>query len=393
MTARLLRSSRRVLVIALVAIVSASCGWRGLNSLPLPGTQGSGNGSYVVRAQLPNIGNIQPNTRVRVNDVNVGTVTKIERQDWHALVTLRLNGDVNLPANVTAKVGQTSLLGTMHVELDPPTDGVPEGHLHNGSLIPLANSGAYPTTEQTLSVAAMFLNGGGLGKAQDITRAFSTAFAGREDDLRDLIGRVAEFTRHAQEQTGDIISANESVNNLVSQFAEQKPLVDNALRNIPDALGVLAGLRDNLAETLDRFGKFSAVSAASANQTKSAFVEELKDFGPVLDSLADAGPALTRSASLLATFPWPKETIGKIFRGDATNATVIFDFTLSRLDSANFTGTRFECNLTELEMQWGRTIGQLPSPCTAGGPARPGHRKAFTPGNPLVMPYHADQGP
>ncbi|CAG7304218.1 MCE family protein [Mycobacterium avium subsp. paratuberculosis] len=32
---------------------------------------------------------IQENTRVRVDDVNVGNVTKIELQDWHALVTMR----------------------------------------------------------------------------------------------------------------------------------------------------------------------------------------------------------------------------------------------------------------------------------------------------------------
>jgi phospholipid/cholesterol/gamma-HCH transport system substrate-binding protein len=379
MMTRLLRAARRTLAIALVAAMSASCGWRGLNSLPLPGTQGSGPGSYVIRAELPNVGNIQPNTRVRVNDVNVGTVTKIERQDWHALITMRLNGDVILPANVTAKIGQTSLLGTMHVELDPPTDAAPQGQLHDGSLIPLANAGAYPTTEQTLSVAAMFLNGGGLGKAQDITRAFSTAFAGREDDLRDVIRRVEEFTGHLQGQTGDIIRANESVNNLVGQFDQQKPVLDNALHTIPDALGVLADRRDDLTEVFERLGKFSALSAASANQTKQAFVEELKDFGPVLDSLANAGPALTRSASLLATYPWPKENIDKVFRGDAANISLIFDFTLSRLDTATFTGTRWEGNLTQLEMQWGRTIGQLPSPATAG--------------NPLVVPYHTDQGP
>ena len=51
---------------------------------------------------------------------------------------------------------------------------------------------------------------------------------------------------------------------------------------------------------------------------------------------------------------------------------------LSRIDSALFTGTRFEGDLTELELQWGRTIGQLPSPYTAA--------------NPLVVPYHSDQG-
>jgi phospholipid/cholesterol/gamma-HCH transport system substrate-binding protein len=378
MIARWRRGLRLGLSMCLVAFVVAGCGWRGLNSLPLPGTQGSGPGSYVVRAQLPNIVSIQPNSRVRVNDLNVGTVTKIERQDWHALITMRLGGDVVLPANATVKIGQTSLLGTMHVELAPPTDVPPAGRLHNGSLIPLANAGAYPTTEQTLSVASMFLNGGGLGKAQDITQAFSTAFAGREDDLRDLIAQVDEFTGHVQDQTGDIIGANESVNNLVGQFAQQKPVLDNGLRTIPNAVKVLGDQRDELVEALDRLGKFSALAADSANRTKESFVTELKDLGPVLDSLANAGPALTRSASLLATYPWPKENITKIFRGDAANISLVFDFTLSRLDTANFTGTRWEGNLTQLEMQWGRTIGQLPSPATAG--------------NPLVVPYHYDQG-
>ena len=62
----------------------------------------------------------QPNSRVRVGDVTVGNVTKIERQGWHALVTMRIDGDVDLPANATAKLGQTSLLGSLHIELAPP---------------------------------------------------------------------------------------------------------------------------------------------------------------------------------------------------------------------------------------------------------------------------------
>ena len=39
--------------------------------------------------------------------------------------------------------------------------------------------------------------------------------------------------------------------------------------------------------------------------------------------------------------------------------SLVFDLTLSRLDSGIFTGTRWEGDLTELELQWGRTIGQL----------------------------------
>lgn len=373
------------LLIAVTAACLAGCGWRGVNSLPLPGTEGHGPGSYQVQAQLPDVTNIQPNSRVRVADVTVGAVTKIERQGWHALITMRINGDVTLPANATATIGQTSLLGTVHVELAPPTDAPPQGRLHNGSLIPLSHAGAYPTTEQALSVAAMFLNGGGLGRVQDITKAFSTALAGRENDLRSLIQRLDEFIGELDQQKNDIIAASDSINNLVGEFAQQQPVVDKALRTIPDALAVLKNQRDNLVEAFDRLGKFSALAADSANQTKEALAQEFKDIGPVLESLANAGPALTRSLSLLSTYPWPKENITKFFRGDATNITMIIDLTLSRLDASFFTGTRWQCDLTELELQWGRTIGQLPSPCTAGGP--------YNPGNPLVVPYHWDQGP
>ena len=64
---------------------------------------------------------------------------------------------------------------------------------------------------------------------------------------------------------------------------------------------------------------------------------------------------------MLATFPLPNETFDKLARGDYANLTAIVDLTLSRIDAALFTGTRWEGDLTELELQWGRTIGQFPA--------------------------------
>jgi phospholipid/cholesterol/gamma-HCH transport system substrate-binding protein len=373
------RRAAAALVVALLTTVLAGCGWRGLNSLPLPGTQGGGPGSFTIQAQMPDVNNIQQNSRVRVGDVNVGTVTQIERQGWHALLTIKLNGDVNMPTNSTISVGQTSLLGSPHIELAAPTDVPPQGKLHQGSLIPLSSGKAYPSTEQTLAAVSLLLNGGGLGQVQDITKALSTAFGGREDDLRSLMTQLDTFISRVNEQTTDIIAAIDSLNRLVGQFGAQKPVIDKALDTIPDALSVLNGERDDLVEAVDQLGKFSALAADSINQTKEPLVQELKDLGPVLESLANAGPALTRSLSLFTTFPFPKDTLTKWMRGDYANLTVVADLTLSRLDSALFTGTRFEGDLTELEMQWGRTIGQLPSPYTAG--------------NPLTTPYRWDQGP
>ena len=369
-----------------LALALAGCSdWRGLNSVPLPGVEGVGPGAYTVQAQMPDVDNIEQNSRVRVGDVNVGTVTKIERQGWHALVTMQLNRDVELPANATATLGQTSLLGSLHIELAPPKDAPPQGKLHEGSLIPLAASGKYPSTEQTLSAIALLLNGGGIGNIEDITEALSVAFTGREDDLRSLIEQLDKAIGYLDDQKHDIIAASESLNNLVGQFAAQKPVVDKALKTIPDALAVLKDQRNNLSDALAQLGKFSALAADSVNQTKDALVQELKDLGPVVQSLADAGPALTRALSFLPTFPFPKETLTNWMRGDYANLTLILDLTLSRIDQGIFTGSRWECDLTWLELQWGRTIGQFPSPCNAGGPG--------TAGNPLVAPYRFDQGP
>ena len=380
------RGAAAALIMILAMAGVSGCGWRGMNSLPLPGTQGNGPGSFVIQAQMPDVNNIQPNSRVRVADVTVGHVTKIERQGWHALVTMRLDGDVSLPANATAKIGTTSLLGSYHIELGPPKEQAPQGRLRDGSLIPLSHGGAYPSTEQTLAALSLVLNGGGLGQIQDITEALSTAFRGREHDLRSLIGRLDTFTGYLNEQSGDIIAATDSLNRLVGKFAEQQPVLDRALATIPDALAVLNDERATLVEAADQLSKFSALTADSVIKTKANLINELRQLGPVLESLANAGPSLTRSLSLLATFPFPNETFENFQRGDYANLTAIVDLTLSRIDQGIFTGTRWECHLTELELQWGRTIGQFPSPCTARGPHG-------TPGNPLTLAYRWDQGP
>jgi phospholipid/cholesterol/gamma-HCH transport system substrate-binding protein len=360
----------------IVACLSAipGCEWRGLNTLSLPGTEGNSAGSYTIQAQLPDVVVIQQNTRVRVADVNVGNVTKIEVQDWHALVTMRINGDVHLPANATAKVGQTSLLGSMHIELAPPTDEPPQGELKNGSVIPLSSASTYPTTEQTLASVSILLNGGGLGQLQEINQAFAKALAGRENDLRSLLNQLDTFISQLNAQTDDIIAATESLNSLAGQVAAKDQTVDKALTTIPQALSVLSDSRTKLADAIDELGKFSAIATSTVNQTKESLVDNLRNIAPVLRELANAGPALTRGLDFLSTYPWVKSTVANWFRGDFANITLVIDLTLSRIDSSLFTGTRWEGNLTELELQWGRTIGQMPSPYTAA--------------NPLIAPYH-----
>ena len=367
---------RAIAAVLCVACIVAlpSCGWRGLNSFTLPGTAGGGPGSYTIQAQMPDVVTIQEKTRVRVDDVNIGNVTKIELQDWHALVTMRIDGDVHLPANSTAKLGQTSLLGSMHIELAPPTDEPPVGELKNGSVIPLSHASMYPTTEQTLASVSILLNGGGIGQLQEINQAIAKAFAGRENDMRSLLRQLDEFIAGTNAQTDDIIAAAENLNSLAGQVAAKDPVVDRALMTVPKALAVLAQERTTIADAIDQLGKFSAIAADTIHQSKESLVNNLRNIEPVLRSLADAGPSLTRGLDGLVAYPWPASTARNWFRGDYANLTLVVDLTLSRIDQGIFTGSRWEGNLTQLELLWGRTIGMQPSPATAG--------------NPITLPYH-----
>jgi phospholipid/cholesterol/gamma-HCH transport system substrate-binding protein len=80
-----------------------------------------------------------------------------------------LNKNVVLPANSIARVAQTSLLGSQHVELAAPPNEPPQGRLVEGSAIQEARTSRFPTTEEVFSALGVVVNKGNLGALQEIT--------------------------------------------------------------------------------------------------------------------------------------------------------------------------------------------------------------------------------
>ena len=115
----------RGFVLVLTAMILTSCGWRGIANVPMPGGPGTGSDTMTVYVQMPDTLALNVNSRVRVADVFVGSVRAIELKNWIPTLTLKLQPGVKLPANAIARIGQTSLLGTQHVELDPPPNPSP----------------------------------------------------------------------------------------------------------------------------------------------------------------------------------------------------------------------------------------------------------------------------
>jgi virulence factor Mce-like protein len=333
---------RRLAVAALAVVLSASgCGFGGLNSLPLPGAVGRGSDATKYRVEIANVNTLEPNSPVLLNDVVVGSVNSMTVRDWHADVEISVKPGVAIPANAVATVGQTSLLGSMHMALNPPVGQAARGRLQPGATLGLNKSSTYPSTEQTLSALSVVINGGGVGQLGDIVTELNGAFNGRETQIRDLLTRLNDFVGVLATQRDSINATVDSLNRLAGTFAGQRDVLTKALNRIPPALDVLVAERPKLTAALDRLGNLSTLATGLVNDTQADLVRNLRNLEPTLRSLADVGPNLDKALAYFTAFPYGQSTIDRAIRGDYLNQYIIFDFTVPRLKKTLFLGTRW----------------------------------------------------
>jgi phospholipid/cholesterol/gamma-HCH transport system substrate-binding protein len=376
--------------IGLAAVLGVSgCQWDGLNSLPMPGAIGNDPNAYRVKIQMPNVTTLTRNSPVRVDDVAVGTVSNIEVEGWHALVTVTLSHDVKLPANAIARIGQTSLLGSNHLELSAPKDVPAQGELKNGDLIPLERAGAYPTTEQTLSSLSVVLNGGGISQLETITHELNAAFTGRVDAIKDLLPQLNQLTTTLDAQTNDIIGAMNGLDRFSGQLAQQKDRVTAAIEQIHPALTVLADRRENITNTIVALGDLSDVVQRIIAQGGDSLKADLANLAPVLQTLADTGSKLVEALKVIPTFPFPMKNLSNAIKGDYMNLIMTVDITGKRLDSNFLTGTPIGGRFGGVEGALGSFAGSAEgnsNPATAPLQPSPPATPAPTPSIPGLPP-------
>nr|WP_264024841.1 MCE family protein [Mycolicibacterium pyrenivorans] len=317
------------------------CSFSGLNSLPLPGTVGRGDSAHIFHVEVSNVGTLESNSPVMLNDVIVGSVGPMSVRNWHADVEVSVRPGVVIPANAVATVGQTSLLGSMHLALDPPVGQQASGVIPPGPIIPLARSSSYPSTEQTLSSLSALVNAGGLGQIGDIIHNFNLALSGREGAVRDLLARLDRFVGVFDDQRQEVVASIQALNRLSGQFAEQREVVSEALHELPPALDVLIRERPNFVTALKSLGEFSDVASAVVNDTQADLVRNLDNLGPTVRAMADVGPDIDSGLAWVTVAPFGQNVIDRGARGDYMNLFVVLDLTRTRLKRDLLNGTRF----------------------------------------------------
>lgn len=331
----------RAVLCAVVVSATSGCAFQGLNSLPLPGTAGRDATAVKYFIEIANVGTLEPNSPVLISDVTVGSVADLSVEDWKATVEVSVEPDVVVAENAVATVGQTSLLGSMHLALNPPLGDQPRGRLAPNATLPLNKSSTFPSTERTLSSLSTIVNGGGLGQISDIIHESSAALSGREEQVRDLLTRLDEIAGVLADQRHDVVVTFDELNKLSATLAENSGTIDAAIRRIPAALDVLVRERPQIITALDRLRTFSDTATGLIDDTQDDLIRNLGNLEPILRSVADLGSDLDTVLAYLTTFPFTQNVIDRGMKGDFMNLFVTLDLTYPRIKRTLALGTRF----------------------------------------------------
>jgi phospholipid/cholesterol/gamma-HCH transport system substrate-binding protein len=348
------RIARRALALGMVALVLSSCGsWKGIANVPLPGGPGTGSNKMTLYVQMPETLALNVNSRVRVADVYVGRVRDIALKNWVATLTLDLQPDVKLPVNTLAKIGQTSLLGSQHVQLDMPPD--PSAQLlRSGDTIPLKNSSAFPTTERVLASIATILRGGGVQNLETIQTEINNLLTGRADQIREFLNRLDTFTDQLNQQREDITRAIDSTNRLLNIVGQRNETLDRVLTEFPPLIKHFAETRDLFADATVALGRISVAADNALAPSSDNLHTNLANLQRPLKQLGRASPYLIGALKLMLTAPFSIENVPKVVRGDYLNVSLMVDLTLSAVDNGILSGTGISGMLRALEQAWGR---------------------------------------
>ena len=348
------RIASRALALVMVAMVLSSCGsWKGIANVPLPGGPGTGSNKMTIYVQMPDTLALNVNSRVRVADVYVGRVRAIELKNWVATLTLDLQSGIKLPENTLAKIGQTSLLGSQHVQLDSPPDPSPQ-LLKNGDTIPLKNSSAFPSTERVLASIATILRGGGVQNLETIQTEIFNVLNGRGDQIREFLNRLDTFTDQLNQQRDDITHAIDSTNRLLAVVAQRNDTLDRVLTEFPPLIKHFADTKDLFADAITALGRISVAADNALAPSSANLHTNLQNLQRPLKQLGRASPYLIGALKLMLTAPFSIENVPKVVRGDYLNVSLMVDLTLSAIDNGVLSGTGVSGMLRALEQAWGR---------------------------------------
>jgi phospholipid/cholesterol/gamma-HCH transport system substrate-binding protein len=239
----------------------------------------TGGGNKTFEIELARTHNLFVDSPVKVMGVEVGRVAALDVAEGQGAVvaTVRVDADVDVPADATAKLVQGTVLGERFIQLDPPyTQGE---RLEDGATIPMERTRTPAEFDELLSSLEEFLGGlpadevdrfivnvaeilagrgDQLGTTLEATSDMLATVRANDDELVSLLVGVADFTETLASRDAELRGLLEDYASLSGTLAAERDTIDLALSQ---SARLLVELEDLLEDQGERLGASTEVLA------------------------------------------------------------------------------------------------------------------------------------
>lgn len=260
------RVQMQLIFFAVITVVAGGIMAFGYLGLP---TMLFGAGRYQVTVHLPTAAGLYPQSNVTYRGTEVGQVEEVRLSPTGVDAVLSLRSDMQIPADLDARVRSQTAVGEQLVELLPRSGQGPV--LKNGDVIPVArtevppdinalltatNDGlqAIPHDNLKTAIDEAYIAVGGLGpELSRIVRGMTTLAIDSHDNLDALTTMIDQSkpVLDTQIDTSDAIQAwAANVAQITDQFRDQDPALQGVLDKGPAAAEETRQLFDRLQPSL-----------------------------------------------------------------------------------------------------------------------------------------------
>ena len=254
--------------------------------------------AYEINARFTDATGVLNGDPVKIAGVEVGKVSSFRVSEGEAIVTMELNGDIELPENVIADIKFRNLLGQRVINLERPESPSSE-RLPEGGTIPVEN------TKPALDLSVVFNNLRPLIQSTNpehintVSRAVLAIFKGREGDLEGVLGNLGELTTELAGKDQRLAKLVENLNEVTTILNQESGSVRQGIRQFTVFMEALAEVTPQLERTVDRLNTTSTKFGGLVSRNRSNLDQELADLATLLNIVEQNLGPLDRIAKQL----------------------------------------------------------------------------------------------
>ncbi|HEY1651336.1 MAG TPA: MCE family protein [Acidimicrobiales bacterium] len=297
------RRSRLLLVPALLALVA------GLTSC-----SSGGPTQRTATAVFNDVGDLASGAQVQLADVPVGSVSNIALAGDKAKVTLTFDNGVRVPADVSAAIDRTTILGDQFVLLKVPKSQTGAGaasapQLANGAVI--HNTSTAADVEQFVQAGAEVFGAISTTELEQIIEAGGQGFTGQAASLKSFLDDLTTVATTYSQHTAEITAAVNGLNSLSSTLAPDSGATATALDNLTKTVSILAQNSAQFETLLQSLDNLSTQGRSILETYYPQIVTQLQTLQAVSSQLAQHQSDL---AGLLAEIPVADDALPQAVR-------------------------------------------------------------------------------